>query len=75
MRVHTRRQLVAREVMEPLDTMSSIMKKHGKGNSMHHFVTERNEVIALQLMALLDDMSVARSDVWCPVFETLAPED
>ena len=61
--------------MEPLNSMSNSMKKHSAFNSMQHFVTERNESISLQLLALLDDMSVTRSDVWCPVFETLAPED
>ena len=67
--------MVAREVMEPLNVMSSIMKKHSGSNAMQHYVTERNDVIALQLMALLDEMSITRSDVWCPVFETLALED
>ena len=67
--------MVAREVMEPLNVTSSIMKKHSGSNAMQHNATERNVVIALQLMALLDEMSITRSDVWCPVFETLAPED
>ena len=61
--------------MAPLDVMTSSMKKHSGGNDMQHFVCERKEPIATSRMHLQDEMSLDRTDVWCPVFEVLDPSD